>query len=188
MRYIVVCLTCQFYLVASSAAPAGQSSPPPKREVASSAATRMRTPQKREQGPVGLPENRWRYSFRNGHWWYYRDGGRWDYWTGKQWRQYEPESYRRWYVARKIADYNRELARFDAQTMGPYVARGFSNRSSGVGALYYGAARPFLGSPSTGGTTSGLDLFQPRPFDGRLNIGTSTGGYMGGALRGTFGD
>ncbi|HVX10106.1 MAG TPA: hypothetical protein VHC22_02785 [Pirellulales bacterium] len=140
------------------------------------------------RGPASEPVNRWRYSFHNGHWWYYRDGGRWAYWTGSQWRDYEPTTYRRWYVGKRMSEYDATLAQFNAHTMLPYMADRFQDSASAAG-------QPVLPRQGTYGLPTvpqsngaGPSLFYPRPFDGRLNPATSTGGYMGGALRGPFGD
>lgn len=149
----------------------------------------MLASQRPDLPPQGSPANRWRYSFHQGHWWYYRDGGRWAYWTGRQWLDYEPQSYRRWYLRQKMADYDAELARFNV-LMRPYMSSSFSRGYVGGGPLMLsepnwddGLARP--GLPTS---TWGDGLFSPRPFSGRLNYGTSIGGYMGNILSGPFGD
>lgn len=143
--------------------------------------------QHRDFRPRGSAANRWRYSFHNGHWWYYRDAGRWAYWTGLKWLDYQPNSYRRWYIAQKMADYDAELARFNV-LMRPYMSDGFS---SGFSSGYVGGGPLILSQPSSdyglsrpwGGGGMGGGLFYPRAFDGGLNPGTSIGGYMGGILR-----
>jgi hypothetical protein len=145
--------------------------------------------------PEGSRANRWRYSFHNGHWWYYRDGGRWAYWTGADWRDYESKSYQRWYVERKMADLDRQLARFDARWMQPYMSESFTDGYSGWATYGYRGLTPAYGLTSpratmspwsgSGGVSSGM--FTPRGYDGRLDPATSIGGYMGGALRGPFG-
>lgn len=146
--------------------------------------------QKVDLPPRTPAENRWRYSFRNGHWWYYRDGGRWAYWTGALWRDYEPGSYRRWLINQQLAEYNAELARFDARALGPYMDDRFHSFSPGFpGGAFPGglAQQPSFAAPALprGGDYGGssFGVFSPRPFDGRLNPATSTGGYMGSALR-----
>lgn len=143
--------------------------------------------QRADVPPQGSSGNRWRYTFHNGHWWYYRDGGRWAYWTGTKWLDFEPKSYGRWYVNRKMADYDAEVARFDARLMRPYMSPSFTDGYSGWNTLNYRSPMTSATSPwaRSGGISSGL--FTPRGFDGRLNPATSIGGYMGGALRGPFG-
>jgi hypothetical protein len=144
------------------------------------------TEQRADLAPRTSRENRWRYSFRNGHWWYYRDGGRWAYWTGSEWRDYDAKSYGRWYVNQKMVEANAELARFDARTMRPYMDSRFQALDGGP--AYLPPSGRYFAVPSLPSDGAGsLDLFQPRTFDGRLNPATSTGGYMGGALRGPFG-
>ncbi|HWB14235.1 MAG TPA: hypothetical protein VG826_33720 [Pirellulales bacterium] len=136
--------------------------------------------------PRTSTENRWRYSFRNGHWWYYRDGGRWAYWTGDRWYDYDPKSYHRWYINQRMADLNDDLARFDARTLRPYMDGRFPDL--GGGPAYLPQSGPYPAVPGLPGYGAGsVDLFYRGSFDGRLNPATSTGGYMGGALRGPFG-
>lgn len=36
----------------------------------------------------GAPENRWRYRFSNGRWWYLTPERRWSYYDGSRWRPY----------------------------------------------------------------------------------------------------
>ncbi|HVA51196.1 MAG TPA: hypothetical protein VNH11_32945 [Pirellulales bacterium] len=146
----------------------------------------MHVRQRPETPPQGSAANRWRYSFHNGHWWYYRDGGHWAYWNGTQWLGYEPKSYQRWYLKEKMAEYNAELARFDAQTMAPYMAGSFQNDLLRGGPVYLGR-QPYSVSPWPQSSGAGVGLFTPRPYNGRLNPATSVGGYMGGALRGPSG-
>lgn len=156
--------------------------------------------QRADLAPQSSSANRWRYSFHNGHWWYYRDGGRWAYWTGTKWLDYQPKSYAHWYVHQKMADYDAELARFDARLMQPYMSPSLIGGASGIANYNYRGpmTRPSLTSPlpltspwaQSGGAGYGAassGLFTPRGFDGRLNPATSTGGYMGGALRGPAG-
>lgn len=143
--------------------------------------------QHRDYRPRGSPANRWRYSFHNGHWWYYRDGGRWAYWTGIQWLDYRPSSYRRWYIQQKMTDLDAQLDRYDA-LIRPYMSDRFGGYIGEGPVLLsepmsdYGISQPLLD-----GGGFGSELFYPRPFDGRLNPATSIGGYMGSALRGPFG-
>ncbi len=138
--------------------------------------------QRRDLAPVGSPENRWRYSFYHGHWWYYRDGGRWAYFTGLEWVDYEPRSYRLWYIRQEMTDLDARLARFDAR-MRPYLSGSFSGGSSGGPLLLSEPDLDYGFSPWLGGSATGGGLFYPRAFDGRLNPATSIGGYMGGILR-----
>lgn len=136
--------------------------------------------------PKGSTPNRWRYSFHNGHWWYYRDGNRWAYWNGAGWRDYEPKSYRQWHTKREMDALNAQMARFDARTMAPYLSSSLLGGLDG-GPMTLNHGRGYLVAPpfpSSGGT---LEIFTPRAYDGRLNPATSAGGYMGGALRGPFG-
>lgn len=181
---------CLFSLLLPTALDAQQTRPPGMPAVAGTLAG-----QRADVPPQGSSANRWRYSFHNGHWWYYRDGGRWAYWTGTTWADYEPKSYGHWYVQQKMAEYDAELARFDARLMRPYRSPLFTEGNSGIATYNYRGptTAPGLTSPSsvtspwpgTGGIRSGL--FSPRAFDGRLNPATSIGGYMGGALRGPSG-
>ena len=148
--------------------------------------TAVLTGKQADARPRGSAANRWRYSFHNGHWWYYRDGGRWAYWNGHEWRDFEPKRYRQWYAQREADAMSARMARFDERTMAPYLSHTFlEGLDGGPMALRRGGIYPVAPSlPSSGGA---LEVFTPRPYDGRLNPATSVGGYMGGALRGPFG-
>lgn len=202
MRKIMLYGSCFFLFLPSAlyAVPRGQSPPVKPRPAADALAG-----QRSDLAPRSSPANRWRYTFHDGHWWYYRDGGRWSYWTGADWRDYEPKSYRRWYVRQKMAQFDAKLARFDNGAMRAYLSPSLTENLSGGysgGAAYnyrgpVAASSPASALPITapwarGGWSAsralGAGLFTPRAFDGRLNPATSTGGYMGGALRGPFGD
>ena len=68
-------------------------------------------PQSPDRPPQVPPEVRWRYRFRNGHWWYWREDGSWAFWSGTQWYKYAPQSYRRWYLQWRLAQDEAEVAR-----------------------------------------------------------------------------
>jgi hypothetical protein len=36
----------------------------------------------------GQPENRWRYHFHRGRWWYWTPAGRWEFFDGRRWLRY----------------------------------------------------------------------------------------------------
>jgi hypothetical protein len=177
-------------LLVPTALPANQSPSPQEGAVVPAVVAGGLARQRPNLPPRGSSRNHWRYSFHNGHWWYYLDHGRWAYWTGSQWVDFEPKSYHRWHVRQKMADYDAELARFDSRLMRPYLSQSFTNGSPVWGLLGYALpAMPYrTASPSQGSGGAGGQLFSPRAFDGRLNPATSVGGYMGGALRGPFGD
>lgn len=148
--------------------------------------TAIQSGQKVDLRPRGSAANRWRYSFQNGHWWYYRDGGRWAYWNGEQWRDYQPTEYRRWYAKQEMDALNANLAQFDARTMAPYMSGSYL-RGLGGGPVILGNPGSSFAAPSLPSSDGALQIFTPRAYDGRLNPATSVGGYMGGALRGPFG-
>lgn len=39
----------------------------------------------------GRPENRWRYQFYNGYWWYWTPGNRWAFFDGQRWGNYNSD-------------------------------------------------------------------------------------------------
>lgn len=39
---------------------------------------------------IGQPENRWRYRYSNGRWWYWTAGNQWSYFDGNRWTAYRP--------------------------------------------------------------------------------------------------
>jgi len=41
-----------------------------------------------DQPPRGRPENRWRYRFHRGTWWYWTAGNSWAHWNGDMWVPY----------------------------------------------------------------------------------------------------
>lgn len=182
-RYMLTVGLCSAILFATKLSAQNASPPVPSEPAVEDALAG----QSADLPPRGSSANRWRYSFHQGHWWYYRDGGRWSYWTGKEWRDYEPKSYARWHVKQKMADYDARLARFDARWMQPYMSDHFTDGYSGFSTLNYRGPATTTASPwsAYGGVTSGI--FTPHAYDGRLNPATSVGGYMGGALRGPFG-
>lgn len=186
MRIAAISIACAWAILLARSAAA---KPSQSRQVANeppATSPRALDRQRRELPPRGLSENRWRYSFHRGHWWYYRDGGRWAYWTGLKWVDYEPTAYRLWYIRQEMTDLDDRLARFDAR-MRPYLSGSFG-RSDGNGPI--SLSEPMwdyeVWQPSFGGAVGG-GLFYPRAFDGRLNPATSIGGYMGSALSGPFG-
>jgi hypothetical protein len=43
-----------------------------------------------KQGPT---QDRWRYTFHNGEWWYWLPTDRWVYWRNDRWNDYDPKAY-----------------------------------------------------------------------------------------------
>lgn len=125
-------------------------------------------------------DNKWRYRFYNGHWWYWQPDKHWVFWTGNEWQDYDRQSYSQWLFERQMARYEAEGARVRAA---PYP---------GGYPLYFGTYGGYFGpGPYGPGSFYWRGSF-PGPFpgslwQGNLNIGTSVGGYMGGALRGPAG-
>ena len=44
----------------------------------------------------GRPENRWRYQFYEGYWWYWTPERRWAFFNGRRWIDYDSELVKRW--------------------------------------------------------------------------------------------
>ncbi len=127
------------------------------------------------------PYEPWRYRFHNGHWWYWLPSNHWAYWTGAGWQNYEPNAYARWHLEQLKAKYRAEVAQFEAlraaQAMDGYPQDlGTYSADYGYPVLYYGGG--------WGGGVFGSPSYLQQ---GDLNIATSVGGYMGGALRGPAG-
>jgi hypothetical protein len=38
-------------------------------------------------------QDQWRYTFRNGEWWYWLPANRWVYWRDNQWNDYNPKTF-----------------------------------------------------------------------------------------------
>lgn len=143
--------------------------------------------QRRQAAPsaAGRTDNRWRYRFHNDHWWYWLPINRWAYWTGAKWQDYEPKTYAQWHLHQLEAKYQAELARFESlQANQPADAYSYYYYVSPY-RIDYGYYTPLFGGYRSGGV---LGLGAPSSFQqGDLNLATSVGGYMGGALRGPAG-
>jgi hypothetical protein len=46
-----------------------------------------------EQKSRPTQDDRWRYTFHNGEWWYWLPAARWVYWRNNQWNDYNPRTY-----------------------------------------------------------------------------------------------
>lgn len=44
----------------------------------------------------GRPENRWRYQYYNGYWWYWTPNNRWAFFSGRRWIDYDSELANQW--------------------------------------------------------------------------------------------
>lgn len=54
--------------------------------------TRRASPDRR----VGRPENRWRYEYYKGYWWYWTPERRWAFFNGRRWIDYDSELAKQW--------------------------------------------------------------------------------------------
>jgi hypothetical protein len=86
MRWVVVggCLT-----VAQFGLPAAQST-----ESAQAAPQTQATEQNQAVAPKQeQAQERYRYTLRNGEWWYWLPSGRWVYWRNNRWNDYNPRTF-----------------------------------------------------------------------------------------------
>lgn len=57
----------------------------------------VRGSRRESAGPRGgRPENRWRYQYYNGYWWYWTANNRWAFFSGRRWIDYDSELANQW--------------------------------------------------------------------------------------------
>lgn len=111
----------------------------------------------------GRRENRWRYEFYNGYWWYWTPDNRWAFYSGERW-----------------IDYNSELANQWAR--GGAVGTG----TMGLGGGGYGLGTSYGGVSGMSGVTGGRRGTQSFGGLGGLGgLGTDAGALGGGRTPGT---
>lgn len=110
MHPVVLRVVCLAAILLPAAAAADL---PPSRSQPAASRLGAHVRQSADLPPRAQAADRWRYQFKNGHWWYWRDG-EWSYWTGTSWIKYSADSYRRWYAERRLAEDEAELARLKA--------------------------------------------------------------------------
>ena len=125
-------------------------------------------------------DNKWRFRFYNGHWWYWQPDKHWVFWNGANWQDYDRQSYAQWLFERDMNRYESETVR-----MGPAPYPGGYPPYFGTYGSYFGPGPFGPGGFYWRGTFPGP--FPGSLWQGNLNIGTSVGGYMGGALSGPAG-
>lgn len=113
-------------------------------------------------GPTsGRPENRWRYRFFEGRWWYWTADNQWSFFNGNRWAPYRPAGD---YVSRKV---DPALLRLEAKE-GVAGPRTWPRLGGGAGASG-------MGSGGTGGNAGGG------------GAGTTGGGWSVSGTRGSLG-
>jgi hypothetical protein len=146
-----------------------------------------------------------RYRYLNGQWWYQLDDHRWAQWDGAKWTipNQKADAYRDWRRQQFSQRYNRSEAE-DADMRRREVTRWRSMASPDASksltqsdADYHKQMDRFHDTLSTAPYdyrigTAGHGLFDCDPdrviaTSGRFNYATSSGGYMGGALRSPYG-
>lgn len=150
-----------------------------------------------------------RYRYHNGLWWFWLPSQQWAFWNGGQWVTQRPRAYQEWRLRQFGTQYDPSAAR---EAMARYrdvdrwrqrvggQAMGGTDRlrsTAQADADYHRQIDRFHDQLMTTPYdyrigTPGHGLFDADPDrvisqSGRLNYATSTGGYMGGALRGPFG-
>ena len=118
--------------------------------------------------PGGRPENRWRYRFFHGHWWYWTPDNQWSFFNGRRWAPYRPAGE---YQTRKV---DPALLRLEAKegVAGP-------QHWPRVGGIWAGTGGgwPISGTQgSIGGAPSGSFTTSPGP---RTGVNTGTGASAG---------
>jgi hypothetical protein len=84
----------------SDEAPApGELQPAPEGEFEAAPVLEERRTVRQERSANARADNRWRYKFHQGTWWYWLPSNRWTFWTGDEWRPYSAGAFRDWQAA-----------------------------------------------------------------------------------------
>lgn len=128
--------------------------------------------------PVGAPQNRWRYQYSDGRWWYWTPENRWSYFDGRHWRLVgNPTGY-----VRRPVDPALLRLEYKEGVLGrrrwPRIPASAGAGSGGAGALpLSGTQGPLGGAPSgsftdPGGVPSAINTETGTPTDvSGLNAG-----------------
>lgn len=132
--------------------------------------TRRASPDRR----VGRPENRWRYEYYNGYWWYWTPERRWAFFNGRRWIDYDSELAKRW--AGGAVGYGA----MGLGGGGSYGLGGDYEASGMNGVLGGGWTNPGLGSIGDLGTNAGAVSGGRLPGQGTFPGRSALPGYRGG--------
>jgi hypothetical protein len=119
-------------------------------------------------------DNRWRYRYQNGHWWYWLPSNQWVFWNGSAWLAYAPQAYADFYFSLPLERrtyYRGYDGRYDRRQFwwdggyydGRYYRRGYYDPGYGpFGAYGYGpydlgAARGAGAGAAIGGAMGGQE-------------------------------
>lgn len=141
----------------------------------------------------GRPENRWRYQYYNGYWWYWTPNNRWAFFSGRRWIDYDSELANQWARGGAVGRGAMGLGGGGYYGLGgAYGAGGGVNRglgSAGPLGSNAGALRGGVPGIGTAPGRSALPSFRGGASQaaGGLNpigAGGSLGGGAGGAVTG----
>jgi hypothetical protein len=151
------------------------------------------------------PSADWRYRKFNGQWWYFLPNNQWARWDGRRWTIPTPKSsdYQEWRNQQFAGRFNDSTAQDDAMRRrevdrwrtqaGKPAATSLSQNDTDYRASVDRFHDNLMITPYDYRIgTAGHGLFDANPDrtianSGRLNYATSSGGYMGSALRSPFG-